>query len=389
MANKWSYEDYADNAETVAAKEELDNVIAQKPGEYVEGASVTNAYNALNSLQKPGEYQSQWQQNLNDTMNKILNREKFTYDVNGDALYQQYKDQYVTQGKMAMMDTMGQAAAMTGGYGNSYAQSVGQQAYQGYLQQLTDKVPELYQLALNKYNQEGEELYNQYGLFADADDRDYGRYRDTVSDYYTDRGYYTDLYNNERNFDYGKYRDTVSNWQYDYSTANDNYWNNKNFGYNQWSDDRNLSYTQFNADREYDLAVEQLKAANSGGGSGGGNGGSGAGTYTNTLWYDTGTFDADGNKVFRNSDGKTQSFGAGVNPYTGTINPDAKGGNTFSNGYQPDNIGGVKLKKATKNGAVIYTNETGKEQAVWTANGRYYLWRGDLNRYEEVEDPTK
>jgi hypothetical protein len=32
---------------------------------------------------------------------------------------------------MAMMDTMGKAAGLTGGYGSPYAQQVGQQAYQG------------------------------------------------------------------------------------------------------------------------------------------------------------------------------------------------------------------------------------------------------------------
>ena len=382
MANKWSYEDYADNTETVAAKKELDNVSAQKPGEYVEGASVTNAYNALNSLQKPGEYQSQWQQNLNDTMNKILNREKFTYDVNGDALYQQYKDQYVTQGKMAMMDTMGQAAAMTGGYGNSYAQSVGQQAYQGYLQQLTDKVPELYQLALNKYNQEGEELYNQYGLFADADDRDYGRYRDTVSDYYTDRGYYTDLYNNERNFDYGKYRDTVSDWQYDYSTANDNYWNNKNFGYGQYSDNRNLSYQQYTDQQAQDLALAQLQLQRDEfdwqkeqASSGGGNGGSG----DDFQKYTFARTDADGNSVFYR-DGKEYTVEKGTNPYTGTKNPDAKNG-TFSNGYQPNNVNGKKLSKS-KDGEQCIVN--GVVQNVWVdTSGKKWYWDGTENRYKE------
>lgn len=50
-----------------------------------------------------------------------------------------------------MQDTMGQAAALTGGYGNSYAQGVGQQAYQGYLQQLNDNVPQLQAQALQTY----------------------------------------------------------------------------------------------------------------------------------------------------------------------------------------------------------------------------------------------
>lgn len=175
--------------------------------------------------QKPGEYTSPWQSQLNDIIGQILNREKFSYDLNGDMLYQQYKDQYTTQGKMAMMDTMGQAQAMTGGYGNSYAQSVGQQAYQGYLQQLNDKVPELYQLALDQYNREGDEMYNQASIIAGMEEQEYGRYRDTVSDYYTELDRLTedarykasDDYNkwmDKTNLDYGIYRDNISDQQW-------------------------------------------------------------------------------------------------------------------------------------------------------------------------------
>lgn len=126
-------------------------------------------------------YQSQWQDQLDDTMQRIMNREKFTYDLNGDALYKQYKDQYITGGRMAMMDTMGQAAALTGGYGNSYAQGVGQQAYQGYLQGLNDKIPELYQLALSQYQSEGDALMDRYGLLADRDADAYGKYQDQMA----------------------------------------------------------------------------------------------------------------------------------------------------------------------------------------------------------------
>jgi hypothetical protein len=103
------------------------------------------------------------------------------------------------------------------------------------------------------------------------------------------------------------------------------------------------------------------------------------------LWYPTGTYDDNGNPVFRNSEGKTMSFGEGTNPYTGTKHPDAKHG-TFSNGYQPNNIGGTKLEKARdKGGNVLSTDITGKNQTIWQANGKYWLWRGDLNRYVEVD----
>ena len=228
---------------------------------------------------KPGEYTSPWQSQLNDAINKILNREKFSYDMNADLLYNQYKDQYTTQGKMAMMDTMGQAAAMTGGYGNSYAQSVGQQAYQGHLQQLNDKIPELYQLALNQYQMEGDELYDQYAMLGAQEEQDYGRHRDTVSDYNVELDRLLNQYNTERDYDYSKWAD------------------GRDFSYDQYSDDRAYDY-QAGRDQmadqqwqaEFNEAVRQFNASHKLGEyapapvvSSGGGGSSGGGSYTNNT----------------------------------------------------------------------------------------------------------
>jgi len=194
--------------------------------DYVESDAVKQAQAALNAqLQnKPGAYQSQWQSNLDDILNRIQNREKFTYDINGDALYQQYKDKFMTQGKLAMQDTMGQAAAMTGGYGNSYAASVGNQAYQTSLQGLNNVIPELYNLAYEQYKQQGQDLYNQYALLGEREAQDYSRYRDTVSDWNNERNYLAGRYDSERSYDYGKYTD------------------DRNFDYGVWTDNRNYEY---------------------------------------------------------------------------------------------------------------------------------------------------
>ena len=160
-------------------------------------------------------------ESMKDAMQKVLNRDKFRYDLNGDALYQQYKDRYIQQGKQAMMDTMGQASALTGGYGNSYAQQAGQQTYQGYLQGLNDKVPELYRLALDRYNQEGTDLLNKYGRLSDQYDKEYSRYREDVSDWQAQRDYLANLFNSERNFDYTGFRDQVADdqWQKNFDEA--------------------------------------------------------------------------------------------------------------------------------------------------------------------------
>lgn len=244
---------------------------------YQESDQVKQAYQQLQEqlAAKPGAYQSSWQAQLNDTLNQILNREKFEYDVNGDALYNQYKDMYTTQGQMAMMDTMGMASAMTGGYGNSYAQTVGQQVYQGYMQQLNDKIPELYQAALNKYQMEGNELKDMYAMLGTQEQMDYGRYRDTVSDWNTALDRAQNQYNVERDYDYGKWTD------------------NRDFGYNQYVDDRAYNY-QVERDKvldaqwqaEFDFALRQyedsLAAANGGSGGGGDDGGSVGTTETTT-----------------------------------------------------------------------------------------------------------
>lgn len=156
---------------------------------------------------QPGQYQSKYQTQIDAAMSSIQNRKPFTYDVGTDPMYRSMRSQYLRNGRTAMMDTMGQAAALTGGYGNSYAQSVGQQQYQNYMAQLTDKVPELYSLALDSYKQQGDDMRQNLALLRDAEDSDYGKYRDAVADWQANRSYYSDAYNSERSFDYGKYTD--------------------------------------------------------------------------------------------------------------------------------------------------------------------------------------
>ena len=146
-----------------------------------QSSTVQQAQNTLMQL-SGRNYQSQWQPQINSMMDQYLNRDKFSYDLNADALYNQLRDQYALMGQQAMMDTMGQATALTGGYGNSYAQSVGQQAYQGYMQQLSDKVPDLYQMALDQYMNESDQMLENMSVMMQQDSLDYDRYRDQLAD---------------------------------------------------------------------------------------------------------------------------------------------------------------------------------------------------------------
>lgn len=72
---------------------------------------------------------------------RIINREGFRYDMNSDPLYMSYRDRYAREGRLAMKNTMGQAAALTGGYGSSYSQAVGQEQYGAYLEKLGNVMP--------------------------------------------------------------------------------------------------------------------------------------------------------------------------------------------------------------------------------------------------------
>ena len=215
-------------------------------GGYTPGSAVQQAQEYLNQVQsrRPGEYQSQWDGELTELYNRIANRKPFSYDIGTDPVYQQYREQYQRQGRLAMQDTMGQAAALTSGYGSTYGEQVGQQAYNAYLQNLNDIVPDLYNAAYNRYRDEGTDLYNQYGLLSDRENQAYSRYRDTVNDYYSDLS------------------DARS--AYDSAYSRD---------YNQWSDQ--LSYWAQKAENENSAYLQQLAAqSRASGGSGGGSGGS-------------------------------------------------------------------------------------------------------------------
>ena len=185
--------------------------------QYEQSQSVTDAYNMLMAYQnaRPGAYQSRYEAQIQGLLNQILNREKFSYDFASDPMYQQYADRYQQQGKMAMMDTMANAAALSGGYANSYAQSVGQQAYQGYMQGLNDIIPELRDAAYQMYQDEGDAMYSQIDLLRDMDNTEYSRHRDSVSDYNSGLSYYSGMYNNALNMDYNKYLDSVDAWESD------------------------------------------------------------------------------------------------------------------------------------------------------------------------------
>ena len=259
MATNFSYKNYAESDAVKKLREQLSQY-----NSYKESQAVTDAYNAYK--QQEANKIADWTggtygQSLKDQMDKINNREKFTYDLNGDALYQQYKDQYMTQGRLASADAIGQASAMTGGYGNSYAATVGNQAYQGYLQQLNNVVPELYNMAYNRYQQEGQDMKDMYTMLQNAYDTEYGEHRDKVSDYNTELSRLQSAYYNEKDFDYSKF-------SADRTFYNDAYNNERTYDYGQYSDAYNRAFSNYQQGvaedqwkKEYSLNERQVAAS--------------------------------------------------------------------------------------------------------------------------------
>ena len=201
-------------------------------------ANVRAAQAYLDQLmqERPGAYESPYGAQMSALLEQINGREPFSYNLNEDMLYQQYRDQYQNLGRQAMQDTMGQAAGLTGGYGSSYSQRAGQQAYQGYLQQLNDKVPELYDRALDRYRAEGNDLYQRYGLLADAENDAYGRYRDQVGDWRDDRAQAYSQYNTERGFDYDQWADMMDYWRSKADSENSEWWKQTEYDYQKGRD---------------------------------------------------------------------------------------------------------------------------------------------------------
>ena len=156
---------------------------------------------------KPQAYQSRYSDQIASLYEQIMNRPAFSYNANRDPLFQQYRNQYIRDGQRAMQDSVGASAALTGGYGNSWATTAGYQAYGEYLKALNDKLPELEKQAREKYDAEGKTLRDDANLALSLDNREYGWYRDAMNDWQFDAK--LALEQNKFNLQVQKYQDAL------------------------------------------------------------------------------------------------------------------------------------------------------------------------------------
>lgn len=132
----------------------------------------------------------QMAQTYQDLLDKVQNRDAFTYDPYTDPAYLQYADSYTRGGQRAMTDVLGQLAARTGGLASSYAGSMAQQTYDQYMTDLANKIPELRQLAYSMY-------VDDYNRDVDAYNRAYNQYTDAYGRWYDKTRFDYDMYQDD------------------------------------------------------------------------------------------------------------------------------------------------------------------------------------------------
>ena len=205
------------NTTTKTASSKITAPTTKTRPEYQKNENVVSAENKLSDWEnsKPGEYESKYSEEIESILNSILNREKFQFNMNADPLYNQYREQYINNGKKAMMDTIANASALTGGYSNSYAITAGNESYNEQLNKLNDIALELYDRAYEKYKYDGENMVDKIRLLRDSDDSDYAKYRDSLDDYYKDGDYLLSKLNSLSESDYKAFLEEVAAYESD------------------------------------------------------------------------------------------------------------------------------------------------------------------------------
>ena len=158
------------------------------------------------------DYSSQWTNQATDAQNALLNRPAFSYNFNADPVYQGLRDRYMNAGNMANYNTQAQTTANTGGFGNSYSQTAGYQAYTQQLDNLMEQIPQLAQQNLNRYNQDTQMMRDRYNMLKELEAHDYSRYRDTINDLYNDLTYYQNKYQYLNDQDFKYYQQDMQKW---------------------------------------------------------------------------------------------------------------------------------------------------------------------------------
>lgn len=249
---------YAQSQQVQDAYKAYSARLSRMPDDYSESDEVEGRREQLRNVEanRPDPFKSKYQDQISNLLDGIYNQKKFSYtgkDLQNDDIYKMYAQRYSDSARRAMQDTMANAQAQSGGYGSSYAAQVAQQAYDNQMNGLNDKALDFRDRAYQMYRDDQANEYNKLQAFQGQDNTDYGRYRDTVTDWQNDRNYFLNALNGERSHDLNVYNANTSN-----------YWNGTNHLAGQYNADRTadmgvykMDNDNLNFDREMAMKEEQ------------------------------------------------------------------------------------------------------------------------------------
>lgn len=200
----------------------------QEDGRYDDLLDGMLNYGDFNWSTPAPSFDSKYDSILQDLVNKANNYEDFTYDVESDPLYGQYRKQYLREGDRATRDALAKMAASNGGQVSTSAAAAASQAGDYYAAQLSDKVPELEQRAYSKYMDEYNRILSNLQATQSQEQLDYNKYLNAYQQWLTDRNQayqqYLDKFGmmqsnlgaleSDRNFNYGQLLDQIG-WNND------------------------------------------------------------------------------------------------------------------------------------------------------------------------------
>lgn len=172
-------------------------------------------------------YENAFAQQQKDLLDRILNREDFSWSKETDPQWSSYKKSYLREGDRATANALAQASAASGGRPSSYAVNAATQAGDYYATKLNDVIPTLYQQAYERYLDEYNMKLKDLNTVNQQEQLDYAKYLDRLGQFNTDRGFayqnYADDYDRLRSqladvqgqdqIDYARYLDEVSRQQ--------------------------------------------------------------------------------------------------------------------------------------------------------------------------------
>lgn len=172
-------------------------------------------------------YENAFAQQQKDLLDRILNREDFSWSKETDPQWSSYKKSYLREGDRATANALARASAASGGRPSSYAVNAATQAGDYYATKLNDVIPTLYQQAYERYLDEYNMKLKDLNAVNQQEQLDYAKYLDRLGQFNTDRGFayqnYADDYDRLRSqladvqgqdqIDYARYLDEASRQQ--------------------------------------------------------------------------------------------------------------------------------------------------------------------------------